>query len=214
MSSTKESSTKKPLSLSRPGRLELKKTVESGQVRQSFSHGRSKTVQVEVKRSRTWERGASGRMKEVMPSEQAEAEAPAVEEEAQAAAPVSSRLSEHERQSRMRALQGAVEEEARRAIEEEERREREAEEAARQAELEALRAAQVESDAAARETAAEAAPEIASEAEAPAASVAPQDLPLAALETPPDALPAGAKSSRPAMEADDLGGVFSERIDE
>ena len=59
MGSTKESTTKKPLSLSRPGRLELKKTVETGQVRQSFSHGRSKTVQVEVKRSRTWERGAS-----------------------------------------------------------------------------------------------------------------------------------------------------------
>mgnify|MGYP001114701710 CR=1 FL=1 len=33
-------------------RIELKKTVESGVVRQSFSHGRSKTVAVEVKRSR------------------------------------------------------------------------------------------------------------------------------------------------------------------
>ena len=41
--------TKKPLKLSRPGRLELKKTVDAGQVRQSFSHGRSKTVAVEVK---------------------------------------------------------------------------------------------------------------------------------------------------------------------
>ncbi|MCX7630870.1 MAG: IF-2-associated domain-containing protein, partial [Geminicoccaceae bacterium] len=33
-------------------RIELKKTVESGVVRQSFSHGRSKAVAVEVKRSR------------------------------------------------------------------------------------------------------------------------------------------------------------------
>ncbi len=41
------------LSLSRPGKLELKKTVGAGKVRQSFSHGRSKQVTVEVKRKRT-----------------------------------------------------------------------------------------------------------------------------------------------------------------
>ncbi|MCS6780897.1 MAG: IF-2-associated domain-containing protein, partial [Geminicoccaceae bacterium] len=35
-----------------PPRIELKKTVETGVVRQSFSHGRSKTVAVEVKRAR------------------------------------------------------------------------------------------------------------------------------------------------------------------
>jgi translation initiation factor IF-2 len=42
------------IGLSRPsgGRLELKKTVDGGMVRQSFSHGRSKAVAVEVKRSR------------------------------------------------------------------------------------------------------------------------------------------------------------------
>ncbi len=43
------------IELSRPaggGRLEIKKTVESGMVRQSFSHGRSKAVAVEVKRAR------------------------------------------------------------------------------------------------------------------------------------------------------------------
>ena len=44
-----ETDTKKPLKLSRPGKLELKKTVDAGQVRQSFPHGRSKTVTVEVK---------------------------------------------------------------------------------------------------------------------------------------------------------------------
>ena len=39
---------KKPLTLGR-GKLELKKTVETVQVRQSFSHGRSKVVQGERK---------------------------------------------------------------------------------------------------------------------------------------------------------------------
>ncbi|CAA9291047.1 MAG: Translation initiation factor 2, partial [uncultured Acetobacteraceae bacterium] len=34
------------------GRLELNKTVDAGSVRQSFSHGRSKTVQVEVVKKR------------------------------------------------------------------------------------------------------------------------------------------------------------------
>jgi hypothetical protein len=41
---------KKTLTLSK--KLELKKVVEKDQVRQSFSHGRSKTVEVEVKRKR------------------------------------------------------------------------------------------------------------------------------------------------------------------
>ncbi len=54
MSETKDTqSDKKKLSLAPRGKLELKKTVETGQVRQSFSHGRSKTVTVEVKRKRT-----------------------------------------------------------------------------------------------------------------------------------------------------------------
>ncbi len=48
---TKETD-KTQLRLNRPGRLELKKTVETGQIRQSFSHGRTKTVTVEVKRKR------------------------------------------------------------------------------------------------------------------------------------------------------------------
>jgi len=50
---TKESD-KTQLRLNRPGKLELRKTVEAGQIRQSFSHGRSKTVTVEVKRKRTF----------------------------------------------------------------------------------------------------------------------------------------------------------------
>ena len=55
----------KPLELSRPGLLQLKKTVESGQVRLSFSHGRTKTVQVEKKKSRTFKRTKTGNMTEV-----------------------------------------------------------------------------------------------------------------------------------------------------
>ena len=35
-------------------RLELKKTIEGGTVRQSFSHGRTKSVSVEVKKIRTY----------------------------------------------------------------------------------------------------------------------------------------------------------------
>ena len=64
MTTSKETE-KKPLKLNRPGRLELKKTIETGQVRQSFSHGRSKAVTVEVKRKRTFAPGAGGRMREV-----------------------------------------------------------------------------------------------------------------------------------------------------
>ena len=45
----------------RPGRLELGggRTVDAGSVRQSFSHGRSKVVQVEVRKSRTGGPGGS-----------------------------------------------------------------------------------------------------------------------------------------------------------
>jgi translation initiation factor IF-2 len=52
----------------RPKRLELKKTVETGQVRQSFSHGRSKAVTVEVRKKRT-----------IVPPGAAKAAAPAAE---------------------------------------------------------------------------------------------------------------------------------------
>jgi len=44
-----------------PRRLELKKTVETGQVRQSFAHGRSKMVTVEVRKKRTFAPEARGR---------------------------------------------------------------------------------------------------------------------------------------------------------
>ena len=72
---------KAPLKLS-PGKLELKKTVETGQVRQSFSHGRSKAVTVEVRKKRTFAQDAGGGMHEVKggPKLEMEPTAPAAAE--------------------------------------------------------------------------------------------------------------------------------------
>ena len=127
---------KKPLTLNRPGRLELKKTVETGQVRQSFSHGRSKAVTVEVKRKRTFERGTSGRMTEVK-SGQTAAEAAFSDRAAEIAAAEAALeagrdLTEAERAVRLKALESAKLAEEARRIEEArlaEERTREAEEA-------------------------------------------------------------------------------------
>ena len=100
------------LTLRRPGRLELKKTVETGQVRQSFSHGRTKSVTVEVKKKRTFERGVGGNMRAV--SEGANpVEATEVEE---AGVPDLGNLTEEERAARVRALRGAVHDEELRQI--------------------------------------------------------------------------------------------------
>ena len=43
---------KKPLSLKRQGRPEGNQPADAGQVRQSFSHGRSRSVAVEVRKKR------------------------------------------------------------------------------------------------------------------------------------------------------------------
>ncbi|MBT6093337.1 MAG: translation initiation factor IF-2 [Rhodospirillaceae bacterium] len=89
MSETTEESNKGKLSLSKPGKLELNKTVESGQVRQNFSHGRSKMVQVERRTKRTFALDSGGKMSEVKGGpkvlleaepEEAPLEAPVVEE--------------------------------------------------------------------------------------------------------------------------------------
>ena len=99
--------TKKPLGLSRPGRLELKKTVETGQVRQSFPHGRSKAVTVEVKRKRTFTSDAGGLLHEVKAPtpDLAAAHAQAVAEEA---AHIAHTLTDEEKAARVRALKTAV----------------------------------------------------------------------------------------------------------
>src|ERR1700710_1662729 len=52
MSDTKDQDGKARLSLRPAGRLDLGGTVDAGSVRQSFSHGRSKVVQVEVRKKR------------------------------------------------------------------------------------------------------------------------------------------------------------------
>ncbi len=103
MAETKQDEEKKPLTLTRPGRLELKKTVESGVVKQSFSHGRSKTVAVEVKKKRTFRRGESGRMAEVK-EEAAQSAEGAFAEKKSSAGPM---LSQAEREARLRALKQA-----------------------------------------------------------------------------------------------------------
>jgi translation initiation factor IF-2 len=144
---------KKPLKLNRPGRLELRKTVETGQVRQSFSHGRSKAVTVEVKRRRTFAPGEGGRMTEVVAPEPEEQLPEAPVEVAgetltalmEAAATPS--LTEAERAVRLKALETAKAEEDIRKQQEEElaakRKIEEEAEAARRAEEEAGRQEEV-----------------------------------------------------------------------
>ena len=113
-----------PLKLSQPGKLELKKTVETGQVRQSFSHGRSKAVTVEVRKKRTFT-SAGGSMHEVKDGAHSAAEADlaaAVAKVEAAARAVSAHdLTNHEKNARAKALADAqrAEEDARRRAEEE-----------------------------------------------------------------------------------------------
>ena len=125
------------LTLNRPGRLELKKTVETGQVRQSFSHGRTKSVTVEVRKKRTFERGASGRMRAVH-----EAEGNAADAAVLPLPDETGHLTERERAARVRALHDAAADEERRRIDElEQERQRlaEAEAQRKREELEAKR---------------------------------------------------------------------------
>jgi translation initiation factor IF-2 len=151
--------TKKPLKLSRPGRLELKKTVDAGQVRQSFSHGRSKTVAVEVKKRRSYAPGAGGKMKqEAEPEIEATEPAPAATAPAPSVTPPPAEpksirgLTADERAARTRALEEAKQyDEQRRVQAEEESRRRTEEEAAERARLEAEQAASPAADAAAAE---------------------------------------------------------------
>ncbi|MDX2221872.1 MAG: translation initiation factor IF-2 [Rhodospirillaceae bacterium] len=126
-----DAKTKTPLTLTR-GKLELKKTVETGQVRQSFSHGRTKVVQVERKRKRQFELGADGKMQEV---KQPPAGVKLKAEELIAKEALHGTLTDDEKAHRLKALQEAMkaDEEARRVAEEDAAR-RAAEEAQRAAE--------------------------------------------------------------------------------
>jgi translation initiation factor IF-2 len=147
---------KRPLTLGRSGgRLELRKPVETAQVRQSFSHGRSKTVTVEVRKKRTIAAGAAETSR-AEPSAPAAREHPVVRpttaEPARRAVVLPRALTDEERAGRARAVQDArrADEEARRraAIAEADRRrqeeERAAEEARQRAEEEARKRAEEE----------------------------------------------------------------------
>ncbi len=115
MSETTEKNESGKLSLARPGKLELKKTIESGAVRQSFSHGRSKMVQVERKTKRTFALDSGGRMAEVkapVPSEEIEEILEQAPEPELVTAPVvdekpARTLTEEEKAARQRALEEA-----------------------------------------------------------------------------------------------------------
>ena len=177
MTDTKEQDRNPRISLSRPaGRLELTKTVDSGMVRQSFSHGRSKSVAVEVKRKRQLKspsapapRVAEGpAVVTARGAEPIQSPAGAVRRDDRAAARrgvVLKPLTDEEKKSRVRALADAkrAEEEARRRSEANAQRlaedaaRRQAEEAAavkRQAEEEARKKAEEEARRKAEETAA------------------------------------------------------------
>jgi translation initiation factor IF-2 len=148
MTESNDQDRKAPLKLS-PGKLELKKTVETGQVRQSFSHGRSKVVTVEVKKKRTFAADAGGALHEVKdlpkPAEPmiAPAAAPVVEAELPH---IAHDLTTGEKAMRVKVLQDALkadEESRRRAAEREVERLAAEEEANRlAAELAAAKAAQ------------------------------------------------------------------------
>ena len=181
MSDATEQEQKRPLTLARPGgRLELRKGVETGQVRQSFSHGRSKTVTVEVRKKRAIGPGSAEPGKpEAVPSVAREA-APATR--APASEPtrrpvvIPRTLTAEERAGRVRALQDAkkADDEARRRAEiaEADRRRQEAERAAEEARRRAEEEARLKADAhteRARETA-PVAPVPASPEAAPAAA--------------------------------------------
>src|SRR5579864_1698087 len=109
---TSEQEQKRPLTLRSGGTLGLRRPIETGQVRQSFSHGRSKAVTVEVRKKRVITPGA--------PAEpiRAEPAAPAVVRAQPSTPPPSSEpvrrpaivpraLTEEERAGRVRALQDA-----------------------------------------------------------------------------------------------------------
>lgn len=220
MSSENENGGKK-LTLGK-GKLELSKRVEAGQVRQSFSHGRSKSVQVEVKKKRTFDRnqpssaagGAGAQAADIGPIKRPEAKSAepakaAPPKQAETANPAMKGLSEQERAARLRAIQSAQAEEERRKREaeeaerraEERRRQREEEEAERKR-LEAEEAERKAAEAAAAEEAEEAEPEAPAE-EAGAQADAPAPTP-ADIEAEAQAAAKQAESKSGREKADEL----------
>src|SRR6185312_6310313 len=131
MSETNETDTKQKLSLGRGGKLELKRPAEPGQVRQSFPHGRTKTVTVEVRKKRVVTPAAPELAAPAAPETAAKAPAsaaPAVEPQRRPLV-LPHGLTAEEAARRTRALQGAIRagEEAKRQNEEEAKRKNEEE---------------------------------------------------------------------------------------
>ncbi len=119
---------KKPLSLKRQGRTEGNLSADAGQVRQSFSHGRSRSVAVEVRKKRNVTQGggvsaaptqarAAGTLKAAEPAVSKTAEAPLKTTETARDTPKSRvvlrTLTNEEKATRARAVETAVKEEGR-----------------------------------------------------------------------------------------------------
>ncbi len=186
MSDTKQPDDK-TLSVERRKTLSLRRTVETGTVRQNFPRGRSKAVVVEKKKRRTYQQEEPVAPAETESPAEVEAEAPAAEP-APAEAPQTPpepeaetdkpragagmrTLTDEERGARAQALAEA----RAREDEERERAKREAEERAREEERRRLeredeerRRAEEEARHGAEEAAPEAAPDVPAEPEAPA----------------------------------------------
>lgn len=125
MSETTEQGEKKTLTLSK--KTDIKKVVESDQVRQSFSHGRSKTVSVEVKRKRITLPGEAVQEKIPEPPPAAQApQKPSTEPARLAPSAAGKRLTEDELLNRLKVVQDALKADT---MVTEERERREAEEA-------------------------------------------------------------------------------------
>jgi translation initiation factor IF-2 len=143
---------KRPLSLVQPGnRLELRKKVETSQVRQSFPHGRSKTVQVEIVRKPRAAPGVTDR-REAPAEKDGPKPATTATQPARRPQVIPRGLTEEEKASRFRALGAArrADEDARRqavieADREREEEQRRAAEAQHRAEEEARRRTEEES---------------------------------------------------------------------
>ena len=111
MTDQNDTAKKDTLKVANPGRLSLTKTVESGKVKQNFTHGRSKSVTVEVRKTRTFAQGAGG-MVEV---KQQPGGAPSAPEYSINDDESMRHLTPEEKQSRIKALKFAEEEMKRQA---------------------------------------------------------------------------------------------------
>ena len=213
MSETNDQDTGKGrLSLRPAGRLELGRTVDAGSVRQSFSHGRSKVVQVEVRKKRApvgapGTAGGGGTPATAAPT----ARAGGAPGERQAAQVVPRALTATETAARQRALVEQQREAARRDQEREAaRREQEkisilsAAEEARRREEEARKAAEEEARRAAEDAARQQAEEAERQAAETAVAAAPATAPVARGAEEPRSPATPAPAATPATPTETL----------